>query len=449
MMLAITRIDLLLLSFEILKVVWVMAFGACLGSLTNVLVYRIPLGLGVVTPPSRCTNCETRLTWRENIPIFGWLMLGGRCRFCRSKVSPEYPIVEAVVAALFGLTFILLYADGGQFLGLNFYRWQPEWGAGGFPETWPLFVMIVTLWTCLTASLLIDARTYHIPMALTWVPALAALAAHPTLAWWLGRTSGGLTRHAPGWEWAIATPGPHGWAWAGGSIGAALGLVISNALMGLGVVKRSFADYDEWAKDAEAKQAAEEAASGQEAQSPDAPHMWIQYPHARREMLREILFLAPCIGLGLGGAALAIKMAGPWTTTPFGDAVPAHMMPLWLNVLTGVLMGYLIGGGMVWLWRIVGSLAVGKEALGLGDVHLMAAVGACLGWVDAVLAFFAAAFVGVAWTFLGKLTSGTLQRAMPFGPYLAVGTVLVWFFKPGVEKLLGLVLHNGGPIQLP
>lgn len=470
MTIALSRLDLMLSTFEVVKVLWVMAFGACLGSLVNVLVYRIPLGLGVVTPPSRCPSCETRLTWRENIPIFGWIFLGGRCRFCRSPVSAEYPIVEAVVALLFGATYVMLYAEGGRFLGLDLRPLMLEWGAGGFSQTWPLFVSIVVLWTCLTASLLIDARTFHIPIVLTWIPALVALIAHAGLAFHLSTTQGGLTKVAPGWDWAIPTPGPHGWGWVGASIGGMLGLGVSNILLAKGGITRSFADYDQWLKTHEAKEINPDPAGIETPSQPGigssqapvpaepasaatssagGPEMWIQYPHARREMLRELIFLAPCIGLMLLGAALAIRWAGPWTHSPYSGDFPAHTVPLWLNIMCGVFMGYLIGGGVVWLWRILGSLAVGKEALGLGDVHLMAGVGACIGWIDSVLGFFAAAFVGVIWAVIGRVASGKLQRHLPFGPYLAVGTVLVWFLKQPLELLLTLVLRSPERIHLP
>jgi len=116
-------------------------------------------------------------------------------------------------------------------------------------------------------------------------------------------------------------------------------------------------------------------------------------------------------------------------------------------VLTGVLMGYLIGGGVVWAVRILGSLAFGKEAMGLGDVHLMAAVGACLGWVDSTLAFFGAAFVGLFWFVLGSVFSGTFKRTMPYGPYLAISTVLVLLCKPLIEA--GLSALTGQRIDLP
>jgi leader peptidase (prepilin peptidase)/N-methyltransferase len=134
--------------------------------------------------------------------------------------------------------------------------------------------------------------------------------------------------------------------------------------------------------------------------------------------------------------------------TPFG-LVYKHPVPLWLMVLSGVFLGYLVGGGIVWVTRIFGTLGFGKEAMGLGDVHMMAAVGACLGWVDAVLGFFAAAIVGTVYALLGTLFSGVFKRAMPFGPYLAIGTVLVWFAKPAVEALLTWLAKADPPINLP
>jgi leader peptidase (prepilin peptidase)/N-methyltransferase len=111
-------------------------------------------------------------------------------------------------------------------------------------------------------------------------------------------------------------------------------------------------------------------------------------------------------------------------------------------------MGYLIGGGVVWLVRILGSLAFGKEAMGLGDVHLMAAVGACMGWIDTTLAFFLAAFVGVFWAILGRVYSGSLARAMPYGPFLAVATLIVFLAKPAIERALES-MTGYSPFSLP
>jgi leader peptidase (prepilin peptidase) / N-methyltransferase len=77
--------------------------GACIGSFLNVVIYRLPLGQSLVSPPSRCPICGNRLAWYDNIPIAGWLLLGGRCRKCKNRISIQYPIVELITAALFVL----------------------------------------------------------------------------------------------------------------------------------------------------------------------------------------------------------------------------------------------------------------------------------------------------------------------------------------------------------
>ena len=74
--------------------------GACIGSFLNVVIYRLPLGQSLVTPPSRCPKCGYRLKFYDNIPVFGWLLLGGRCRACKNRISIQYPIVELITAVL-------------------------------------------------------------------------------------------------------------------------------------------------------------------------------------------------------------------------------------------------------------------------------------------------------------------------------------------------------------
>lgn len=74
--------------------------GAALGSFLNVCVYRLPEGLSVVRPRSRCPSCETPIRARDNLPVLGWLLLRGRCRACGARISAQYPLVELTVAAL-------------------------------------------------------------------------------------------------------------------------------------------------------------------------------------------------------------------------------------------------------------------------------------------------------------------------------------------------------------
>ena len=93
----------------------VVALGLTIGSFLNVCIYRLPRGESVVNPPSRCPSCGRGLRWFENVPVLGYLLLGGRCRTCRAAVSPMYPIVEVGTA----LVFLLQYWQLG---------WQPLLG---------------------------------------------------------------------------------------------------------------------------------------------------------------------------------------------------------------------------------------------------------------------------------------------------------------------------------
>ena len=84
-------------------------FGAVVGSFLNVCIYRIPAGLSIVAPPSSCPSCGDRIRWYQNIPIFSYLFLLGRCASCKVRISPRYPLVEALNGVLFCL---VLYQFG-------------------------------------------------------------------------------------------------------------------------------------------------------------------------------------------------------------------------------------------------------------------------------------------------------------------------------------------------
>jgi leader peptidase (prepilin peptidase) / N-methyltransferase len=83
----------------------VFALGASIGSFINVVVYRLPVGLSLIFPPSRCPHCLNRLKAYDNVPVFGWIRLKGRCRYCKSKISIRYPVVEGITALVFLLVF--------------------------------------------------------------------------------------------------------------------------------------------------------------------------------------------------------------------------------------------------------------------------------------------------------------------------------------------------------
>lgn len=77
--------------------------GLAIGSFLNVVIYRVPAGESVLSPPSRCPSCATPIRNRHNVPVLGWLILRGRCFDCKEPISARYPLVEAVTAALFVL----------------------------------------------------------------------------------------------------------------------------------------------------------------------------------------------------------------------------------------------------------------------------------------------------------------------------------------------------------
>lgn len=79
--------------------------GLAVGSFLNVCIHRIPRGESLVSPPSRCPNCGRSLRWFDNVPVLGYLWLGGRCRACRASISIRYPIVELVTMAVFLLHY--------------------------------------------------------------------------------------------------------------------------------------------------------------------------------------------------------------------------------------------------------------------------------------------------------------------------------------------------------
>ncbi len=130
---------------------FVLTFGSAVGSFLNVVVYRLPAGLSVIHPPSRCPSCLHPLGKTENIPVLGWLWLRGRCRWCKTSISARYPLVEAVT----GLLFVGIF-------------WQFGWTI--FTPSYWIFVSF------LIALTLIDWDTMTLPGVLTQSGLLLGLA---------------------------------------------------------------------------------------------------------------------------------------------------------------------------------------------------------------------------------------------------------------------------------
>jgi leader peptidase (prepilin peptidase)/N-methyltransferase len=94
-------------------------FGLLIGSFLNVVAWRLPRGESLVKPRSKCPGCDTQLKAYDNIPLFSWLVLRGRCRNCKTSISARYPVVEAVTGALYALVVAAKIDDTAQLvLGL-------------------------------------------------------------------------------------------------------------------------------------------------------------------------------------------------------------------------------------------------------------------------------------------------------------------------------------------
>ena len=95
-------------------------FGAVIGSFLNVVAHRVPLGESLVSPGSRCPECEAPVKPYDNIPVVSWLVLRGRCRNCGTRISPRYPLVELVTALVFAAVVAVRGFDNDLVLELPF-----------------------------------------------------------------------------------------------------------------------------------------------------------------------------------------------------------------------------------------------------------------------------------------------------------------------------------------
>ena len=212
---------------------WMALFGACVGSFTNVVVWRLPRQESVVFPGSHCPKCGHAIRWHDNLPVLGWLLLRGRCRDCAAGISWRYPAVEVLSAGLW-MSALLVWPGAG----------------GGLPDLWlpwaglPLIALLLPL-------VLIDLDYLWLPEPLCrWglvlgvlvssvagIPAFASHLIAAVLALLLLEGLSALAERLlgqPGLGLGDAKLAALGGAWLGpGGIAAAMALaVVSGALAG-------------------------------------------------------------------------------------------------------------------------------------------------------------------------------------------------------------------------
>jgi len=84
-----------------IELIWVALGGLVIGSFLNVVIYRLPRKMSIISPRSHCPNCKVNISWRNNIPVLSYLLNRGVCSACSSKISFRYPLVELITAVLF------------------------------------------------------------------------------------------------------------------------------------------------------------------------------------------------------------------------------------------------------------------------------------------------------------------------------------------------------------
>ena len=91
-------------------IVLTLLLGLCVGSFLNVVIYRVPNNMSLVTPPSHCPKCGNKIKWYDNIPVLSYIILGGKCRHCKERISFRYPLVE-ILNCLLWFTSLLIFTN--------------------------------------------------------------------------------------------------------------------------------------------------------------------------------------------------------------------------------------------------------------------------------------------------------------------------------------------------
>jgi len=432
--------------------VWLL--GLCVGSFLNVVIYRLPRGLSPAEPArSFCPNCRHPIAAYDNIPVLSWLLLRGRCRHCRAAISVQYPLVEAATGLAFALTYYLLFVLHAR-AGLT---------APGLPHDAALLLTWLVLVAAMIACAATDLHSYMIDTRVTNVVVGAGLLLHALWPraefvapaaqgpWGAAALAAGLVCLLMLWRTVWCKPPqdddlPTTTDAPPPPTGAAVGVVATLIMVALAAwvlatpLMWQSARHIILLLPAPFVLAALFALTvivGGQPRAADAEIEAVvedEGPAARRAVLGELAWLAPSALAGLA-AGLAVMLLPPaaavWTAamhwSPGGGFVP-------LAGVTFATHGAVIGALAGWLLRIVFTFAFGREAFGIGDIYILAAAGAALGWDMALLGLLFSVGLALAGWLLGLL----LKRVgmIPFGPWLALGFVVaLWLNDAAVDVL--------------
>ncbi|MCB1230935.1 MAG: prepilin peptidase [Verrucomicrobiae bacterium] len=350
--------------------------GACVGSFLNVVIYRVPLGLSVNEPKrSFCPNCKTQIPAWLNIPLFTWLMLRGKCKWCHTPISVRYFIVELLTALLFLAAWKAFFpADAGADSDpLYLFR-----GFGVVLSIWILLALLVS-------ATFIDFDHFIIPDSITIGGLVVGLIASVSLPELHAEKS-----HLHGlWMGVVGAAAGFGLLWA----------VVNLGKLAFGRIKFAFDEPTDWSV------------------SQPVPEENPVIKIGDEEMAWEDVFYRPSDRLVLEGTEVTLN----------GETREAKMITIQGETIN-------IDGEEHSLENVKSisgkcvRATVPREAMGFGDVKFIAMIGAFLGWVAVLFTVFAASIIGAIVGLLQKLVAREeWSRPLPFGPYLALGAIL-WIF---------------------
>ena len=345
--------------------VWIIPavmIGGCIGSFLNVVIYRVPLGMSVNNPKrSFCPICKNQLTLLQNLPLVSWLCLRGKCAHCSAPIPFRYFAVEILTAVLFGWVW---------------YMFPPE-----------VVVFLWVLMSLLVAITYIDAEHLIIPTNLTWagsVIGLIACSVYPQLSamagyqftWQEGLISGGI-------------------GWAVGFVG--LWLVVELGKKAFGKRAMKFDSEVEWCL--------------RESEGDQDP---ICFVIDGEEIAWWNIFARKTDRLIVDATSVLVDDE----ETGAGQLIIRETR---IELADGRQFEL---EKMVSLRGRANSLVIPREAMGMGDVHLLAMIGAFFGWTGVFLSLFGASLFAIVAALIGRIGFG---KQLPFGPFIAMGAV-AWMF---------------------
>jgi leader peptidase (prepilin peptidase)/N-methyltransferase len=374
----------------------VFAFGAVIGSFLNVCIHRMPLDQSIVFPPSHCPHCNHGIRWSDNIPLFSYLALGRKCRNCGTKISPRYFLVELLTAVLFLLMWLKLT------------QWDDPPVHGIYFLKAPIYWLVIA---GLIVGTFIDFEHYIIPNEITFggiIVGLVLSTIYPPLQP-SDMVTSSILKLSP-----ITLP-----VWCAGFFRSFFGMLTG------GLILLSIAEFGKLLFGRLRIPLAAEAtviiADGK-LKLPDEEVIWADLFFRESDKIR---FTATSLKFGDKQFTDAAVIVMENSIRINGEDYP------------------LADAGTI--EAKANEIVIPREAMGFGDVKLLAGIGALLGWEATVFSIFLSSAVGaLVGLALIALRKRDLQGRIPYGPYIALGA-LVWLFAE--DQLLAIMAAYLGSMK--